>query len=258
MKTMSLYENKNSLLNKLHPRTKSCYCLLAITGPFLLGHWQYNSIFILLSILLLQISKVWRKATPMLLFSSLIFITMVFIQGAFRSDNITPVGQIGPLVFYKEGLVIALRNICNILNIILSVCVLILTTKPADIVDALMRKGFSPKLGYVILSVFTLVPQMTECMSTISDAQRSRGLETEGNLITRMKSFIPLLTPIIMSSFVDIKERTIALESRGFNAKNTRTYLNEFHACSWDKWIFYIELGIFIIFVIGRICLWII
>ncbi len=258
MKTISLYEEKHSLLNKMHPRTKGCYCVLAILGPVLLGDWRYNGIFILLSIILLQSAKVLKKAATMLLFSSLLFVSMLFIQGAFRSDNITPLYEIGPLTFYKEGTMIALRNICNIVNIILCVCTLILTTKPTDIVESLMRKGLSPKLGYVVLSVFTLVPQMTERMNTILDAQRSRGLETEGNLLVRIRSFLPLLTPIIMNSFVDVKERSIALESRGFNAKNARTFLGEITEYSWDKWLFLIQLYILVGLLIGRIYLWVI
>ena len=40
-------------------------------------------------------------------------------------------------------------------------------------------------MGYIITSVFQIVPQMTGTMNTITDAQRSRGLETEGSLLTR-------------------------------------------------------------------------
>ena len=47
--------------------------------------------------------------------------------------------------------------------------------------EDLERIGFSPKLGYVISSVFQIVPQMSGTMNTILDAQRSRGMETEEN-----------------------------------------------------------------------------
>jgi energy-coupling factor transport system permease protein len=64
----------------------------------------------------------------------------------------------------------------------------------------------------------------------ITDAQRARGMETEGNLLTRIKSFIPLLGPVVLNSLNDTRERSIALEIRGFNAKGTKTFLNEsFH-----------------------------
>ena len=66
---------------------------------------------------------------------------------------------------------------------------------------------------------------MTGTMSTITDAQRSRGMETEGKLLTRAKAFIPLMAPVVMSSLINTKERAMALEIRGFNADIKKTYL---------------------------------
>ena len=64
-------------------------------------------------------------------------------------------------------------------------------------------------------------------MNTIMDAQRSRGLETDGNLITRAKSFLPLISPVVMSSLINTRERAIALEIRGFEAGQKKTYLRK-------------------------------
>ncbi len=77
----------------------------------------------------------------------------------------------------------------NVCNIILAFCVLILTTKSSDMIEELVRKGFSPRMGYVFVSLFQLIPQMTSRMATITDAQRSRGMETEGSMLVRLKAF---------------------------------------------------------------------
>ena len=76
-------------------------------------------------------------------------------------------------------------------------------------------------------SVFQIVPQMSGTMNTIMDAQRSRGLETEGSLITRAKSFLPLISPVVMSSLINTRERAIALEIRGFESGEKKTYLKD-------------------------------
>lgn len=68
---------------------------------------------------------------------------------------------------------------------------------------------------------------MSGTMNTIMDAQRSRGLETEGSLLTRAKSFLPLISPVVMSSLINTRERAIALEIRGFEAGQKKTYLRE-------------------------------
>ena len=73
---------------------------------------------------------------------------------------------------------------------LLSFATFVLSTKPADLVEALEKSGFSKRFGYIINSVFQIIPQMTGTMSTIMDAQRSRGMETEGSLLVRAKAFI--------------------------------------------------------------------
>ena len=103
----------------------------------------------------------------------------------------------------------------------------ILTTKPDDLVESLIQKGMSPKIGYVFLSVLQIIPQMMSMTGKITDAQRSRGMETEGNLLTRVKSFIPLLGPVVLNSLNDTRERAIALEIRGFSFNGQKTFLNE-------------------------------
>ena len=105
--------------------------------------------------------------------------------------------------------------------------VLILTTKPDDLVEALLQKGMSPKFGYVLLSVLQIIPQMAALTGKITDAQRARGMETEGRLWVRFKTFIPLLGPVVLNSLTETRERSIALEVRGFNAKGKRTCLYE-------------------------------
>ncbi|HVI40656.1 MAG TPA: energy-coupling factor transporter transmembrane component T [Anaerovoracaceae bacterium] len=93
-------------------------------------------------------------------------------------------------------------------------------------------------------------------MSTITDAQRSRGMETEGNLLIRLEAFIPLIAPVIMSSLINTKERALALEVRGFNSKKKKTFLNDEVKTGADR---YIQAGLLIIIAaafIWRIKLW--
>ncbi len=240
IKSIHLYENKNSFLNGLTPGVKALYILIATLIPPILGYDLAKLGFIALSILLLLTSGVFKKTYPMIFISGFILISVFIVQGLFGLSNITPAFQIGPLIFYKEGLLTGLNIMLYILNIIFSMSVFILTTKPADIADALVSRGVSPKLGYVFVSLFLLVPQMSSRMAIITDAQKSRGMETDGNLFIRLKAFLPLISPVIMSSFMDIKERTIALEVRGFNSKSKKTFLNEFIPSKANRPVFFI------------------
>ena len=256
MNSISLYEDKGSKLNKIAPESKILYIITAISVPALLGIRWAGIGFIVLSVILLLSGKVLRKALPLLGVSGFVLLSVLIIQGLFWSGNITPLISIGPAVFYREGVNYALGILINIVNILMSFCVLILTTKPSDMTENFVRKGFSPRFGYVFISVFQIIPQMMETMSTITDAQRSRGMETEGNLLIRLKAFIPLIAPVIMSSLINTKERALALEVRGFNSKKKKTFLNDEVKTGADR---YIQAGLLIIIAaafIWRIKLW--
>lgn len=256
MKSISLYEEKGTFLNKTAPESKLLYVLTAIVVPILAGSQRAGIAFICFSILLLLSGRVLQKTLPVLGVSGFVLCTVVIIQGIFRAGNVTPVWGIGPVVFYKEGLLFAMGIVCNVINILLCFCVLILTTKPSDMVENLVRHGFSPRFGYVFLSVFQIIPQMTETMSTITDAQRSRGMETEGNLLTRIKAFLPLISPVVMSSLVNTKERALALEVRGFNARRPKTFLNERKKTGADIYIQAALILAIILAFVWRIRLW--
>ena len=105
-------------------------------------------------------------------------------------------------------------------------------------------------------TIFEIVPQMVDTMSTIMDAQKSRGMETEGNLLVRMKAFVPLISPVVMSSLVNTKDRAMALEIRGFNARNKKTFLNEEKKSKADGIIKIVLLSSIVIAVGWRVSLW--
>lgn len=235
MKSISLYVDKDSFLTRLHPFAKLVYILAAISVPLIGGALWMFGLFLLISLSLLTSGGILKKVFPLIAFSFTILITIFLIHGLFNKENATLLFQIGGLYFYREGLLYACRIGLNILNMLLAFAAFVLTTKPADLVDDLEQAGFSPRFGYMITSVFQIIPQMMGTMNTILDAQRSRGMETEGSLFTRAKAFIPLISPVVSSSLINTRERAIALEVRGFGSKNKKTFLKEHRFLGSDK-----------------------
>lgn len=256
MKSISLYQERKTPIHNLDPLSKILYILVAIVSPLILQSQTLAVAFVLASIVFLCIGKVVRKTFPILAFSGLILITVVIIQGIFRPGNVTPVFHIGSAVFYKEGLLFAWGIVLNVFNILLSFSILVLTTKPSDMVEAFVRMGLSPKIGYVLSSVFQIIPQMTETMETITDAQRSRGMETEGKLTTRMKAFFPLISPVVMNSLISTRERAIALEVRGFNSKQKKSFLSDIKKTAADRNFKIILIAVLVLSIAGRVWMW--
>ena len=227
MKNISLYVEQDTYLTRLHPFAKLSYILAAVSVPLIAGSLWMFAVSIGVSLCLLVSGKIISRVFPLIALSLTIIATVFLIHGLFNRANQNVLFALGPLQFYREGIRYAAGIGFNILNMLLAFAVFVLTTKPAELVEDLEQAGFSPKIGYVISSVFQIVPQMSGTMNTIMDAQRSRGLETEGNLITRAKSFLPLISPVVMSSLINTRERAIALEIRGFEAGQKKTYLRE-------------------------------
>src|SRR5437879_7639374 len=76
---------------------------------------------------------------------------------------------------------------------------------------------------------------------TVVDAQRSRGLELDkGNLLKRVRNYIPILIPLLLIAIRRSLELAEALEARGFPGKEGRTSLFELRF----KLVDYVLLGI--------------
>ena len=233
MNSMTLYVDRDSLVHKqLAPLTKALYVLVSIAVSYIIPSLTVALILTSISALILILGKVFRNILPVLALSILLVASVIIVQGFFHPENQTELFRIGAVVFYKEGLYYASLIAVRIINMIMAFGILIFTTAHDELVESMIKKGLSAKIGYVLLSVLQLIPQMSATMDKITDAQRSRGMETEGNLIVRMKAFFPLIGPVVLNSLSNTRERAIALEIRGFDSGIQKNFLNlakEYH-----------------------------
>jgi len=227
MKSISLYVDLDSPLHRLDPLTKISYTLVFMLIPFLIPLKSITLICLGLTLSLLWLGRVIKHIVPIISFSLFLLFTIFLIQGLFHPANEKVAFSILGLTFYQEGLEYALGLSLRFINLLCCTSIIILATKPSDLIQSLVRRGLSPRFGYVMSSVLQIIPQMSNTTQVILDAQKSRGMETEGNLFVRAKAYIPLLAPLVMSSLVSANDRSLALEVRAFNAQRKRTFLSE-------------------------------
>jgi len=113
--------------------------------------------------------------------------------------------------------------------------IFLLTTHPSELMSDLTRRGLPGQFAYVIISTLQIIPQMQAKAQTIISAQRSRGLDTESTFFRRAGSLVPLVGPLVFGSLVEVEERAIAIEARGFTSKHAKTSLHEIPDPSFDK-----------------------
>ena len=250
MKNISIYVEQDTYLTRLHPFAKLTYILAAVSVPLIAGSLWMFMVSIGVSLCLLAGGKIAARVFPLIAFSFTIIATVFLIHGLFNRANQNVLFALGPLQFYREGIWYAAGIGLNILNMLLAFSVFVLSTKPAELVDDLEQIGFPPRFGYMISSVFQIIPQMMGTMNTIMDAQRSRGMEMEGNLFVRAKAFIPLIVPVVSSSLINTRERAIALEVRGFDSKEKKTFLTDGKMGRGDR-LFMAAMVLFIVCAVG-------
>ena len=82
------------------------------------------------------------------------------------------------------------------------------------------------EFSFAFTTAVRFVPVLAEEAQTIMDAQKARGLELErGNFMKRIRNYIPILIPLIVSAIRRSLELAEAMESRAWGATERRTNL---------------------------------
>jgi len=216
-----------SPIHRLNPLTK-----LVLAGFLLvLGlAVPWPGTYVLFIALILPLALAGRILKPFLvaLFKLItpFAVPMILIQGLFWTGGTPVIGE-GPLSLKAEGLLFSAASIGRILILASSFLLLSLSTRTDILMRDLVQRGLPNQLLYIVVTSLQILPRLQARARTILDAQRSRGLETEGNLFHRLRAVVPLVGPLLLSSLIDVEERALALEGRAFNRPGPRTSLIE-------------------------------
>jgi energy-coupling factor transport system permease protein len=169
---------------------------------------------------------------PALLFASILIVNALFYPGP--AERIIP---IGPLGLSWEGIYFGVVSASRIAVVFLGSVLFLFTTLPDDLLEALVVRGVSHRLAFVILSAVQLVPRLQVRAGAILDAQQARGLAVTGSFGTRVRALMPLIGPIVLGSLIDVRERTFSLEARAFGARPQRTAYRVVTDPPADRWL---------------------
>jgi energy-coupling factor transport system permease protein len=94
-----------------------------------------------------------------------------------------------------------------------------------ELILAMIKLGMPYRVGFAISTALRMVPTIASSIYTISQAQRSRGLDLEsGNVIERIRKDVPSLIPVFISTIRGTNAFGVALETKGFGAGKDRTF----------------------------------
>ena len=141
-------------------------------------------------------------------------------------------GDEGPVAFYIFGAAVPVSAVIGCLDLVFMIegflgifLTFFLTTEMKDLCGSLERVGMSPTASFMVLSTFSSIASIKNKLETVRESQRARGIETEGGFVTKAKSVLPVLFPVIISSMTGIEDKTLAMNARAFAAKGEHSSL---------------------------------
>ncbi len=223
-----LYLDRDSPVHRLDPRTK----ILLLLGSFVAAvlFFQPGPLFALLLVLLVygatgkalqNLRRIWLLLLSIAIVS--IVSWSVFARGS-------------PPVFWRAtwgGFLYGLGAAIKIDSMIIAGLIFLSTTKTEEMVLGLIRLRVPYQAAFAFSLAIRMVPTIIGTAVTVTEAQRSRGLDlTSGGPLARLRKHIPLLVPIFLHTLRNTDQLAKALESRGFGARRERTSYLEigFHA----------------------------
>jgi len=208
-----------SPIHNLDPRIKFVYVCTIFVAAIIF--WELIPLIILFLVqvpfvILAGVKREWLRSMRGAAFLAIIIFLTNFIF-RFISAGYVVIGS---------DLEYAFAMTLRFVVLVESFSVFFLTTSPDHLGLALEQTRIPYEFCFAFTTAVRFVPVLAEEAQTIMDAQKARGLELEsGNFLKRIRNYIPILIPLIVSAIRRSLELAEAMESRAWGATKNRTNL---------------------------------
>jgi len=122
-----------------------------------------------------------------------------------------------------------------------------LTTHPSEFASSMNRLGIHYKVAFAFSLTLRYLPDISSEYMIISKAQQARGLELskKQKFSKRVKEYVRMIVPLIMSSLDRIDNISDAMDLRGFAKQKKRTWYNTRRLSRNDKLAILFTLAVF-------------
>lgn len=245
------------LLEQLENKYKDQYCRFQLTGNWFTDFNPLSKLVILLALaftaLVLQnwvyglclcvFYYIFSILLGKLRYFNRIFAKLLLVVGIFiiviRQLSVEGSTVIFSLFGWKwtwEGLENGLNMAFIILGFSGAVVLFYAVTPMRDLMYSFEQKGVSHTTSYVMLASFQTITDLKASAQTILDSQKARGVETEGNVLVRVKALMPVMGPLLLGAISSAEEKSISMDARAFSVEREHTFLRELRPVpAWEK-----------------------
>jgi energy-coupling factor transport system permease protein len=235
------FRKVSSPIHNLDPRIKFVYVVIIFVVAIL-----FSQIIPLLALFLLQIPFVLLARVQRQWVRSLR--GAAFLAAFIFLVNIATTYFMSGYVITGADIERATSMTLRFVVLVESFSVFFLTTSPDHLGLALEESRVPYEFAFAFTTAVRFVPVLAEEAQTIMDAQKARGLELEkGSLLKRIRNYIPVLIPLIVSAIRRSLELAEAMESRAWGAVKRRTNLYALKLHLGDYLLLALSIGILIV-----------
>ena len=231
-----------SLIHRLDPRTKIILLFVMIILIFAAQGWTAYLALTVVTGALIFLSKV-PPLTVLKSVKPLMWIILFTLLIHFVSHDGEVLAKIYVFKVTTEGIVYGVMISLRLVLLILLSSLLTFTTSPLQLTDA-TEKLLSPlkkigvpahELAMMMTIAIRFVPTLLEETDKIIKAQKSRGLDFEsGGVVKRLRSMVPILVPLFLSSFRRADDLALAMEARCYRGGEGRTHMKQLRLTNLD------------------------
>lgn len=246
-----LFLDQDTFLHKLDPRTK----LLVVLGSFVVA-LIFDSLPILLALatIVLLYGYLGKVLSNLNRIKGILLMIALFSVVLWSFSKGGPTKILGPVTWegIKHGLIIGIKF--NIM--IISGMIFLSSTKIEEISLGLVRLRLPYRGAFAFSTAIRLVPMIVGISYTITQAQKSRGLDLDsGSFFQKIRKYVPLLIPTLLSVIRGTNIFAMALESKGFGYDDLRTNYLEISFAFRDYLLMAFTVAVILFSVYAKLCL---
>lgn len=222
------YVDNNSLIHRTDSLSKLAWLVVVVFVTFQLSTNEARAVM-LASLLILAILFARIPLLTILRASPLIF-GIAILLGLFHTliTPGTPIFSFGPFTGTEEGLVKGLGYFYRLAIMVLASFMLIWTTNIRDLMVGLVRLGIPYRYAFAIFMALRFLPIVQQEVDAVKAAHAIRGRASRSPVAHRFKLWQRYLFTVIVNGLRKAENTALAIESRGFGAFPTRSYVKDF------------------------------
>ena len=181
------------------------------------------------------------------------FMYLIYGSVVDDADKATYIGKFLGLSFYQAGIDKANKFFFRVAPLMAFLFLMFFSMEMTDIGTVMCKCGLPYKYSFIFIDSFMVIKVLSKDMEQIMDAQKARGLVTEGNLITRMKAFVPIIVPVVANSIAKVQDQAVAMDTKGFNADCKKSIYRELPHSALDSILTYGSLALTVLVIVLKI-----